>query len=344
MVAPTPDRPLFPCETVEVFAPARLHLGFLDVSGTLGRPVGSLGLTLEGIGTRVRLSRAHGRSAQAPPPERAARLLASLTQHCAGAEHFQLTVLESIPEHVGLGSGTQLGLAIAAAMAAIEGEQVSARSLAQLVERGARSGIGVGAFQTGGFLIDGGKGSGEEPAPLIARAEFPAAWRVILVFDHGHRGLFGEAEKAAFQALPPFPADAAAHFCHLAMLRLLPGLVEANFDPVARTIGEISARLGDYFAPIQGGRFTSPRVSTALHWLGATGFVGLGQSSWGPTGFALMPSEAEARRVCDALIARFGSDETLSFRICTGRNRGAEIRRWPAAFKQPSFARERARR
>jgi beta-ribofuranosylaminobenzene 5'-phosphate synthase len=344
MPTQTPEPPPSPCAAVDVFAPARLHLGFLDVSGTLGRQFGSLGLTIDGIGTRIRLSRASVQSDPAPVPERASRLLASLLECHGELGPLQFSLSDSIPEHVGLGSGTQLALAIAAGVAALAGERVSGRSLAQFAERGARSGIGIGAFDAGGFLVDGGKGPGDEPAPIIARMDFPEAWRLILIFDHGRRGLFGDAEKEAFRALPGFPADAAARLCHLAMLRLLPGLAQAEFGPVADAIGEISARVGDHFAPVQGGRFASPRVALVLGWLHEAGVTGIGQSSWGPTGFALMPSEAEAVQMRDALANRFGGDAQLSFKICAGRNRGAEIRRFPGLIEGRAFARPGERR
>ena len=35
-----------PAQCVEVFAPARLHLGFLDLQGGLGRSYGSIGLAI----------------------------------------------------------------------------------------------------------------------------------------------------------------------------------------------------------------------------------------------------------------------------------------------------------
>ncbi len=333
MPTQTPEPPPSPCAAVDVFAPARLHLGFLDVSGTLGRQFGSLGLTIDGIGTRIRLSRASAQSEPAPVSERASRLLASLLECNVEMGPLQLTLSDLIPEHVGLGSGTQLGLALAAGVAALAGERVSGRSLAQFVERGARSGIVIGAFETC-----------DEPAPIIARMDFPEAWRLILIFDHARRGLFGDAEKEAFRALPGFPADAAARLCHLAMLRLLPGLAQVEFGPVAGAIGEISARVGDHFAPVQGGRFASPRVALVLGWLQEAGFTGIGQSSWGPTGFALMPSEAEAAQTRDALDDRFGGDAQLSFMICAGRNRGAEIRRFPGLIEGRAFARPGERR
>jgi beta-ribofuranosylaminobenzene 5'-phosphate synthase len=295
------------------------------LNGALGRRFGSIGLTLDGIGTRIRLS--DGDASGAPVPSRAGDLLASLVSRLQAGNRWRVAVDEAIPEHVGLGSGTQLGLAVAAALAAALGRPTDARTLAPQVERGARSGIGIGAFDLGGFLVDGGKGEIEAPAPIIARAEFPAAWRIILIFDRTRRGLSGEAERNAFRDLPSFPVEAAAHLCHLALLRLLPGLVERDFAAVAQSVGEINARIGDHFAPAQGGRYASARVGEVIAFLAAAGHAGVGQSSWGPTGFVLVENEADARRLYDQLSNRFVADSALSFRVCSGRNRGAEVTR-----------------
>ena len=342
MTTPTPEPQQDPSDAVEVFAPARLHLGFLDLNGDLGRRFGSLGLALDGIGTRLTLSRAREPGIEPPTAERAARLLAALGQRCRSLGPLALALHETVPEHAGLGSGTQLGLALAAALATLAGETVDARRLAMLVERGARSGIGIAAFASGGFLVDGGRGGSEAPAPIVARIEFPAEWRVILIFDDGTRGLSGAAESAAFRDLPPFPAAASAELCRLTLLRLLPGLAEADFAAVAESIGAINARVGDHFAPAQGGRYASPRVARVLQLLAAAGIAGIGQSSWGPTGFALASSAEAARRLADDLARRFAGESALSFRICAGRNRGAEIRRLPTVAASARPARRQA--
>jgi beta-RFAP synthase len=331
MATPTLEQMQGPCDAVDVFAPARLHLGFLDLNGDLGRRFGSLGLALDGIGTRLTVARAGAPRVGPASAERAAHILATLGQRYQALGPLDLALHETIPEHVGLGSGTQLGLAIAAGVTALAGQPVSARTLAPLVERGARSGIGIGAFETGGFLVDGGRGAGDAPAPIVARLEFPSAWRIVLISDDTHRGLSGADESAAFRDLPNFPSEASARLCRLTLLRLLPGLAEADFDAVAESLGEINARVGDHFAPAQGGRYASPRVAKALSWLAGGAFAGIGQSSWGPTGFALVAGAEEARALRDDLARRFGGDDALSFRVCAGRNRGAEIRRLPAA-------------
>jgi beta-RFAP synthase len=322
MSTQSPHREPRATEAIEVYAPARLHFGFLDLNGGFGRRFGSIGLTIDGIGTRLALARGEASSAETPPA-RAAGVLATVADRLGVDGPFRLAVHETIPEHVGLGSGTQLGLAIAAAVATIAGRQWDAGALAPLVERGGRSGIGIGAFDLGGFLVDAGKGDKGTSAPIVARLDFPEAWRLILIFDGEQRGLSGTHEAAAFEALAPFPPELAARLCHITLMRLLPGIAEAEFAAVAESIGEIQAHVGDYFAPAQGGRFASPRVAAVLDWLHAEGHAGIGQSSWGPTGFVLVAGADEARTLCGALERRFG--RSLVFRICAGRNRGAEI-------------------
>lgn len=313
---------------VRVTAPARLHLGFLDLDGSLGRRFGSVGLTLDAPATVVRLRPAAADLATGPDSDRAARHLAALRQAWEIGTPLALTVEQAIPPHAGLGSGTQLGLAVGQALARLHGLGATPEAVASVLDRGGRSGIGVAAFAQGGFLVDGGKASDDTaPPPAVARLPFPESWRILLIQDAATRGVHGAAEKTAFEKLSPFPADRAAHLCHLVLMRLLPGIAGADLDAAGSAIGEIQRVVGDHFAPFQGGgRFTSPHVARALAWLETEGVAGLGQSSWGPTGFALLPDRDVAERLAAGAEARFAGSG-LAFRIVAGRNRpgGIEI-------------------
>jgi len=135
----------------------------------------------------------------------------------------------------------------------------------------------------------------------------------------------GPDEVTTFAALPPMPDAEAAHICRLVLMKALPALVEHDLASFGAAIKELQVRLGDYFAPAQGGsRFTSRDVAAVLDTLNGAGAVGIGQSSWGPTGFAFAPSSEEAARL--ATIARRDlSARGLDIRVCKGLNRGAEI-------------------
>jgi len=305
---------------VVVTAPARLHLGFLDLAGDLGRRFGSLGLTIDGIDTRVRATPAARLSVEGPEAARAERYALTMARQFGLSDRIAIRVERAIPPHAGLGSGTALALAVGAAMGR---GAVDPATMALALGRGQRSGIGIAAFQRGGLILDGGRGEKPLPPPILARHDFPPGWRVLLVLDEEFQGKHGEAEVAAFQRLPPFPAAIAAELCRLVLMQALPALLEQDIDRFGAAVTRLQAAVGDHFAPAQGGRFSSPAVAEALAWLQAEGVQGVGQSSWGPTGFALFGSEAEVLRLAEAARARFAG--RLQFMTCRGRNRGAVL-------------------
>jgi len=234
-------------------------------------------------------------------------------------------VAEAIPAHAGLGSGTQLAVAIGIGLAALAGHRVSARELGEIVERGARSAIGLSAFEEGGFVVDGGRAPGPRPPPVVARMAFPEEWRIVLIQDPRGHGLHGEDETEAFRALPPFPAATAGHLCRLMLMRVLPGLAERDLAAFGAGIAEIQAVIGDYFAPAQGGtRWTSPAVGRLAGRLAEAGAAGIGQTSWGPSGYAFAASQAQAERLV-ALAAAQAQADGLDLTIVKGRNTGARV-------------------
>lgn len=321
----TPSRPHKNPARVHVDTPARLHLGFMDMSGALGRRFGSLGLSIEAFRTRLQARPAAGVTASGPGAERAAgfarRMLDEL--EIGGGLHLDLT--SAIPDHLGLGSGTQMALAVGRAIAELFGVPLSTREIAARLDRGRRSGIGIGAFDRGGFLLDSGVGDDGGVPPVTARLDFPEAWRVLLVLDARGQGLHGSPEREAFRRLPPFPVAAAAHLCHLVLMKILPGVREGELQPVAEGIAELQRCVGDHFAAAQGGRFTSGAVAEALHWAESLGHSGVGQSSWGPTGFILLSDQAAAEDLCQAARSRFGELSPLRFVITRACNQGSYI-------------------
>lgn len=311
---------------VRVEAPARLHLGLIDMHGGLGRSFGSIGLAVDRPRAVVELRPADRLAVEGPEADRARRYLTDAAAALGVSDAVSVRILEAMPAHAGFGSGTQIALAMAAGLARLRGVPADLRALGGTLDRGARSGIGVSAFLDGGFLVDGGRRPGGGVPPVIARLSFPQAWRLVLILDTAAEGVHGKEEAAAFRDLPRFPEAAAAHLCRLVMMRLLPGLAEADIGSVGDALTEIQARLGDHFAPAQGGRrFASPAVSEALTRAAEAGAAGVGQSSWGPTGFALVASEDEALALKDHLVRNCHTNERLNFVVAAGRNRGATI-------------------
>lgn len=308
-----------------VAVPARLHLGFLDLNAGLGRRFGGIGLAIDGLRTAITIRAAAQMQVEGPDRERARAHLETMRRLLDLKGAYYLTVGEVVPAHSGLGSGTQIALAVAAGLRRLHDLPLDVAGDAVRLGRGARSGAGIGLFARGGLVVDGGRGPDTAVAPIICHMPFPESWRVLVVLDPARQGVHGANEDAAFAALAPFPAEQAAQLCRLLVMKALPALAEQDLAGFGAAIQELQARLGDYYAPVQGGgRFTSPDVAAALDLLDREGALGIGQSSWGPTGFAFAPSSQEAARLA-AVAGQHPRCRGLDIRVCAALNRGAQM-------------------
>lgn len=310
---------------VSVKAPARLHFGFLDMHGGLGRQFGSLGLCLSDIVTHLTVEKSDDLIVHSASDQRVTdyvRKALDVLKIQSGAE---VTIHNAIPEHAGLGSGTQLALATAIAIAKLYGNQTPIREIAILMGRGSRSGIGIGAFILGGFLIDGGKRQVNQAPPIVVHCNFPQAWRVLLVFDNDIQGINGYAEQAMFGELPLMPAEVSAKICRLVLMQLLPALAEQDCGQFGVAITQIQSMLGQHFSTVQRGYYISKQVEHCLHWMLDHRATGIGQSSWGPTGFAIYPNEDTAKQALEEAHKNWHTEKNLDFYLCTAHNASAEI-------------------
>jgi len=332
-----------------VEAPGRLHLGFLDPSATLGRRFGSVALAIEGMATVVEASfdtvdtLVAGEGACRDEVDRARAHVATLRRLWQVGTPLRVELQRTLPPHAGFGSGTQLALALGHAIGALLSRPATTSGIAHALARGARSGAGIAAFVQGGFLVDAGHGEPDVLPPIIARLEFPDAWRVVLVIDERVDGLHGGAEAQAIAALPAFPAEHAAHLCHRLVMQVLPGVAERDFDRFAAGLTAIQDANGSYFAPAQGGgMYVSGAVGRVLRFVRERFPGAVGQSSWGPTGFAFVPSQAVADEAIAALRAAGQVEPGIRLVTVRGRNRGARIATMtPPGGAETSEARDR---
>ena len=317
---------------VRVQAPGRLHLGFLDPAGTLGRRFGSLGLVIDGLETVVELRHAESDGASAADDAGQAELsrarahLAQLRRGTDCHAPVHLHVARALPSHAGLGSGTQLALAVGRAFCTLFDLPLSSYDIARLTSRGVRSGIGIAGFDQGGLLLDGGPCTDGRPAPILARIALPQSWPVLLALDPRARGLSGADERSALAALPPLPRATAAEICHEVLMRVLAGAASAEFSPFAAGVTRVQRLLGSHFAPAQQGRaYSSAAVGRLIEWIGEHATAAIGQSSWGPTGFAVLSSDDAARAAVAAARAAGVLDADLTLKIVRARAHGAIV-------------------
>jgi beta-RFAP synthase len=307
-------------------------MGFFDLNGGLGRKFGSIGLSLQAPALQLQAYTAQQlfvTGADSVPATVLAKVATVAEQlvNKMDLAAFKLHIQQHIPEHAGLGSGTQIALAVGAAVSHLFQLGLSAQQIAELTGRGKRSGIGIAAFEQGGLIIDGGRSTkpdSQTVPPLLARYAFPDAWRILLIFDNGQPGVHGQQELMAFNDLPIFPESLAAHLCRQVLMQAMPAMVEKDLTAFGQSIQVLQQHVGDYFAPVQGGRYASRAVGEVLDHLQASGLACFGQSSWGPTGFAIFETEFAAQQHLQVLTTKF-TDSNLSWQLCQACNTGAQV-------------------
>jgi beta-RFAP synthase len=311
--------------TVFVEAPARLHLGLLDLAGDLGRRFGGLGAALKEPSLLLEARVANGVRAQGAESDRLLLSARRFLDHHRIVGGAELTLRQAIPPHSGLGSGTQLALAVGRALAVLYDRAQEAPALAVAAGRTQRSAVGTWLFERGGFVLEGGRSATDAPAPLLLQREMPSAWRCVVAIPDVPPGLSGAAEAEAFGALPQPPAELTGQIARIVLMVVLPALVESDLAGFGRGVTELQRLVGELFRPVQGERFAHPQVAQVVDALLEEGAAGAGQSSWGPAAFGLFGSETEAQRAADRLRDRL---EGAPLYVSAFQNRGARC--WTA--------------
>lgn len=322
---------------VYVKTPARLHLGLIDLGGELGRIFGSLGVAVKHPNVVLEAYPSEGLTISGQEKGRVRSLVERFLRFYPTEAKVQIHVHQTIPEHVGLGSGTQLSLAVATVLAKFLGIKASVRELASIMGRGSVSGIGTAIFEHGGFILDGGnkmdKGSlSQLPSskglpPIIFRYPFPEDWLFVVVIPNVKRGLTAEEEVRAFERLSPAPPDAVGRVCRLVLMRLLPSLVEEDIQGFGEALTQVQKIVGDYFKEAQGGRYGSPVAEECLEHMLNMGAYGVGQSSWGPAIYGLVEGREKAEGLKQT-VEGFLREEGVGGQVFyTGaNNRGAQVK------------------
>ncbi|MCE9630238.1 MAG: hypothetical protein K8S94_05905 [Planctomycetia bacterium] len=309
--------------------------------GTPGtRWFGGVGAMLDRPAVQVRLRRAARLEARGLHAERAVRF----AKQCAttwklGDVGCAIEVVAAPAAHVGLGSGTQLGLAVAAGLRhlfrtaaesspppapphPVQGELhpsehdwlfdvQEALELARAVGRGRRSCVGVYGFSRGGLIVEAGRmvreGAGTDDdalrdfSPMVSRARLPSSWRCVLLIARDAAGLSGDAERAAFKRLPPVPQEVTAELSRIALVELLPAAVEGKFIEFSLALRNFGALAGAPFAPESKNLPYAQATADLIELLGELGYPGSTQSSWGPAVMACCESLEKAGALVDRL-------------------------------------------
>lgn len=333
---------------VRVRTPCRLHWTLIDLHGGLGRVDGGIGVALEDPHVTLQVQ---------PSKEQftirgvAMDLVRSLVDRFLESVKvakdldtrelerisFQIDVLKMIPSHVGMGSMTQLSLATGAALNRLLNLNYSIREIAKVMRRGGTSGIGVAAFERGGFIFDAGHsfGPGKQknsflpsratrapPAPILIRYEVPRDWLFVIAIPMIEKGAHGAREVDIFQKYCPIPEKEVEKLSRIILMQLLPSLIEKDIETVGAALTVIQ-QIGFKKIEIE---LQQKIIGKLIDSTLAAGAAGAGMSSFGPTTYALVSGQRKADFVAKALKVTF-EEENIAGKVFTSRinNVGATI-------------------
>lgn len=312
---------------VVVRTASRLHFGLLAYGPAALRQFGGVGVMVSEPALELEACASDRLTVEGPLSERAGQC-AHRCLEGLGSDALRgaaLYVRHAAPVHVGLGTGTQLGLAVAKAISVLAGQpELSVLELARLACRGLRSAVGTHGFARGGLIVEGGKRSTEQLAPLVARLALPREWCFVLLLPRDGHGLHGDAEVDAFDALGAIRPEMTDALCRCVLLELLPAAAEGDFRAFGEAVYEINQRVGECFASCQGGSYATPQLAETVALLRRHGVCGVGQSSWGPTLFALARDTEHAEQIC-ALLRRYNVDTTAELLVARVCDHGAKV-------------------
>ena len=296
-------------EAVHVEAHARLHFGVLDLRGSLGRWFGGIGAAAPAPVLRLSARKSETVTAIGPDAERALKYANRFLQHHGITAGAHVVVEQALPAHSGLGSGTQLALAVGRVLADLYSLPVDAVALSLGVGRARRSAIGTWVFASGGLVVEGGRPrDGDACGPLILRIELPPNWHCVVAIPHGPVGMSGAAEAQAFSALPQPSQRDVEHVAHVVLMSLLPAAAEGDIATFGAALNEIQQITGQWFAPVQGGTFAPGPTRELIDLMMAGGAAGAGQSSWGPAVYGIVDGKTGADRLIERVRHRLGAN------------------------------------
>jgi len=321
---------------VRVRSPSRLHFSLIDLNGGLGRLDGSIGLALNHPGVILEVSSNDTIEVSGVQSGFVHSLVTRFTQHYSINLGAKIHVTSAVPSHVGLGSTTQLSLSIAAALSRLFGLDTTARDLAEVMGRGGTSGIGVAAFEMGGLILDGGhtfgptrqkqsflpsRASKAPPGPVLIRYAFPEDWMFVVAIPNVARGLEGDREVRIFQERCPIPPEEVGAVCRVVLMKLLPAIVERNIIDFGAGLSKLQN--------VGFSRLTRdlmhPAVAKCIGFMADHGAYGSGQSSFGPTVFALVKGVGEAERLREEANIFLSSESGGEVFVTSANNVGAAI-------------------
>ena len=285
-------------------SPSRLHLGLIDMNGSYGRLDGGIGLTIQdphlilygesaekGITVDFSDDFKFNDDIRNEYSNKITKAATEVIDFYDIDEGFYFRVDSAYPSHSGLGSGTQIALSTGKLITEHIGQKANGYELGKITGRGGTSGIGVFAFDHGGFIVDGGHSIKEKssflpssaskanPPQLFGNYDFPDEWGVLLVILKSDVSVNGQKEVNIFQKYCPIDRNEVELYSHLIFMNMIPFLLEKDLPCFGNIINKIQT-IGFKKIEVE---LQSDNIKQLMAKLTEIGAYAVGMSSSGPT-------------------------------------------------------------
>lgn len=291
--------------------PSRLHMSLIDLNSSYGRIDGGIGLALsepniiiesEEIESGIVIEFSENIENKELIGEYTGKIESSSEQILSFFNTnlgFKFKIHSVLPIHSGLGSGTQIKLAIAKLISESLNQSLNAVELSTIVGRGGTSGIGTFSYEYGGFIVDGGHSlkdkkdflpsskSKVKPPQLIGRHDFPEDWNVLVAIPNVNYSVSGANEVNIFQEYCPVPRRDVEKLSHIIFMNMVPFLLEEDIHGFSRAIDEIQ-NIG--FKSVEVNLQPKP-VKDLMSYMKDAGAYGVGLSSFGPAVYTIYDND-----------------------------------------------------
>ncbi len=308
-----------------ISSPSRLHFGFVELDKEASRNFGSLGLTISKFKNIIQIKESKNFQVIAKKQEIRSKIKGIFKKFSKKflIKPFKIEVHETAPLHIGLGSGTQLSLAVGLLISEYNNLKLSFEDIVKISERGLRSGIGIESFRTGGFIVDCGKGKNTSIPPVFFKSKWPSNWKIILILDNSFKGLSGNEEKKQFIKISKVDSNISRNNSKTLLMDIIPSIIEGDFNNFCEGIQKIQDNMSKVFYNNKR-KFASKTIQEVFNFIRKKNIKGYGQSSWGPSGFILCK---DAKKRNELLIdlnkyMKYSNINNLIMEKIEGRNSG----------------------
>lgn len=296
---------------IKIITPSRLHFSLIDLNGDLGRVDGGIGVALN-YPNIILESELLPNSDIVVKDGLESEIIYDIAKNVLskldidGGIKFNL--VSTVPSHIGLGSKTQLSLAVAFAINYLFDKGKSVLDLAKIVKRGGTSGIGVNIFEKGGFILDGGHSFGENkqkksflpsrasdapPPPVLIRYDIPKDYYFVIAVPNDCIEIEGSNEVNIFKNNCPISKAEVGEVCRVILMVIMPALCQNDIEMFGKGLSELQ-KIGFKKLEVD---LQPPSIKDLIQFLTKNGAYGSGISSFGPSTYGLVKGLENAKKL-----------------------------------------------